>query len=428
MDRQPNFLFFFPDQQRPDWLEFNTQICIHTPNLTKVSKNGVRFTEAVTPSPLCAPARACLASGREYWNCRVPDNLSDLPLDLPTYYRSLRDGGYRVAGVGKFDLHKDTSDPANLDWHLDGSRLLKEWGFTDGIDNEGKLDGSSSYLSAGKPKGPYLKFLSDKGLADVYVQEHKNAPAVLGAYTTQLPDEAYCDNWVAENGKSIIRGFPKDTPWHMVVNFTGPHNPMDVTASMRKTVEDRDLPGPVRNTKHNAEDLIRNRQNYAAMIENIDRLIGEMIEEVAQRSELDNTIIIYSSDHGEMLGDFDRFGKNIWRYASAHVPLIIGGPGIKTGIATDALVDLTDITATILDYAGCEVLPEMYGRSLRPILEGKTDSHRDVVLSGLDGWKMAYDGRYKLVEEEGESPKLFDRRGDPHELHAFVGTFHDLLV
>ena len=122
MGHQPNFLFFLPDQHRPDWLGVNKALPLRTPNLDALAARGVRFTRAYTPSPLCAPARACLASGRAYGACRVFGNRQDYPLDLPTYYQRLRDGGCRVAGVGKFDLHKDLTKP--LFWGLDGSRLL----------------------------------------------------------------------------------------------------------------------------------------------------------------------------------------------------------------------------------------------------------------------------------------------------------------
>ena len=412
---KPNFLFFFPDQQRPDWLGFNTELDVRTPTLARLAKEGVRFEEALTPSPLCAPARACLASGRSYRECRVPGNECDYPLDLPTYYQALRDAGYRVAGVGKFDLHKNTSDFARMDWHLDGSRLLPEWGFTEGVDNEGKIDGSMSYRKAGGPRGPYMKALADRGLADAYVAEHARMRESLGAYTTSLPDDLYCDNWLAENGKRFLRGFPNDQPWHLVVNFTGPHNPMDVTGSMRQRVEGRAFPPPIANDTHAPADLLRNRQNYAAMIENIDRLMGEMIGIVEDRGELERTVIIYSSDHGEMLGDFGLFGKSVWRYASAHIPLVIRAPGARTGAVSKALVDLTDLTATMLDYAGCAPLPEMTGRSLRPVLDAPGRPHRDVVVSALGSWRLAYNGRHKLVLEDGCPPRLFDRETDPHE-------------
>lgn len=134
-----NILFFLPDQHRADWLWTNPGLPLHTPNLQALAAMGVTFTRAYTPSPLCAPARACLASGMDYARCRTPDNRHNYPLDLPTYYQALRDAEYRVAGVGKFDLHKDVSDPARMDWRLDGSRLLEEWGFTKGIDEEVNL-------------------------------------------------------------------------------------------------------------------------------------------------------------------------------------------------------------------------------------------------------------------------------------------------
>lgn len=184
MKNKPNILFFFPDQHRPDWLGVNPALPVRAPNIDRLAENGVRFTHAFCPSPLCAPSRASLASGRSYDRCGVANNTQDYPLGQPTYYQALRDAGYRVAGVGKFDLHK-----ATLDWNLDGSRLLHEWGFTEGIDNEGKNDGKASYRVAGRPKGPYLAFLQKLGLAEGYVKEPGNGRM---AYTTSLSDHAYC--------------------------------------------------------------------------------------------------------------------------------------------------------------------------------------------------------------------------------------------
>ena len=415
MSKSPNLLFFFPDQHRPDWLGFAGSAPVRTPNIDRLASGGVTMTNAFCTSPLCAPSRASVASGKHYGRCGVPGNHDDYPLAQPTYYQALRDAGYRVAGVGKFDLHKDTSDPANLDWHLDGSRLLAEWGFTEGIDNEGKLDGSNSYRVAGGPKGPYLKYLHDRGLADTYVAEHSDAGRHMGAYTTALPDEAYCDNWLSENGLRFLRGFPRGQPWHLVVNFTGPHSPMDVTASMRARWQDVDFPPPHRNEEHDREGLLRNRQNYAAMIENIDRQVGRFIDAVQERGELENTVIVYASDHGEMLGDHGRWGKSTWYHPSSRVPLIAAGPGVAGGRTTEALVSLHDLAATFVDYAGARELPDMDAVSLRDLVEGRAERHREVAVAGLGGWRMVFDGRYKLVLGERESPLLFDLEADPME-------------
>ncbi len=416
MDRAPNLLFLFPDQHRPDWLRCTSpQLALRTPHIDRLAERGVRFTNAVCSSPLCAPSRACLASGRSYDRCGVLGNDVNYPLDQATYYQRLRDAGYRVAGVGKFDLHKGLGDPENLWWELDGSRDLDAWGFTEGIDNEGKFDGSCSYRRLGEPRGPYLAMLQQRGLADAYVEEHTRIKETMGAYTTVLPDDAYCDNWVAHNGMKFLRDFPRDQPWHLVINFTGPHNPMDVTASMRQRWEDVDFPEPHANDEPDREGLLRNRQNYAAMIENIDDHVGRFLDEVERRGELDQTIIVYASDHGEMLGDHGRWGKSTWHQPSSGVPLIVTGPDVRQGAVCDLPVVLHDLTASFLDWGGAVQLPEMEGQTLRPLLEGATSSHRDAVVSGLHEFRIVYDGRYKLVSfRDGESA-LYDLQEDPWE-------------
>jgi len=412
-----NILFLFPDQHRPDWLGDNPDLPLRTPNLDRLMAEGTTLTRAYTPSPVCAPARACLASGMDHDRCRVPNNNFDYPLDLPTYYQSLRDAGYRVAGVGKFDLHKDTSDPSKLDWGLDGSRLLKEWGFTEGIDNEGKIDGSTSYRHHRGPRGPYLAFLHERGLAETYVQEHADSGKHKSAYVTALPEDAYCDNWLSENGLRFLREFPTGQPWHLVVNFTGPHGPMDVTQSMHDAWKGVEFPMPHANEQpgYTPEDHQRNRQHYAAMIENIDRQAGRFIDTVKERGELNRTLIVYSSDHGEMLGDHGRYGKCVHYEPSMRVPLIASGPGVSKGCRNDALVAIQDLAATFIDAAGAAPLPDMAARSLLPLLRGETDRHRDHVVSALGNWRAVVDARYKLVTGIKEAPVLHDLMADPWE-------------
>ncbi len=428
--KQPNFLFFLPDQHRSDWLGVNSELPLRTPNLDSLCASGMRFAKAFSPSPLCAPARACLASGLDYARCRVPSNRENYPLELPTYYQRLRDVGYQVCGVGKFDLHKDLARPrADLDWSLDGSRLLKQWGFTEGIDNEGKLDGSGSYRAAGRAKGPYLNYLDTHNLAEVYANEHEESGKHRDAYVTSLPEHAYCDNWLSENGIRFLRNFSANQPWHLVVNFTGPHNPMDVTQRMHDDWKDVFFPPPVRNeqAEYSPEDHQRNRRHYAAMIENIDRQVGRFLDVVEERGETDNTVVVFASDHGEMLGDHGLWGKSTWYTASSGIPLIVAGSGIRRGITSDALVSLHDLTATFLDYAGARPLPEMDSRSLRGVLEGETDEHRKQIVSALGRWRMVFDGRYKLVLRKDMPGVLYDTQSDPKELHDIAGA-HPAVV
>jgi arylsulfatase len=422
--RKPNFLFFFPDQHRPDWLGCNPALPLRTPNLDRLCANGVRFTNAFTPSPLCSPARACLATGRDYHRCGVRNNRQNTPLSLPTYYQYLRDSGYEVAGVGKFDLHK-----ADHDWGLDGSKMLKEYGFTRGIDNEGKMNAISSYRSRGnRPGGPYMEYLRTRGLdlehADSVEQGRKKHN---GAWVTPLPDDAYCDNWIAGNAERFLSEFPEDQPWHLVVNFAGPHNPFDVTADMHEAWKDVCLPPAYDNDQDDPGVVMARRRHYAAMIENIDKHVGSMIELVKQRGELEHTIIVYASDHGEMLGDHGRWAKSVPYTPSSGVPLIISGPGIQAGVCSDALVSMHDLAATFLDYGRTDPLPDSDAVSLRHVLEGQDEKHRDYVISGLNEWSMIFDGHFKCVIGLEESPMLFDMITDPHELMNLADT-HPKMV
>ena len=423
MAKRPNLLLLIPDQHRADWVA-GGGLPLRTPALQGLAERGVRFERAYCTSPLCAPSRASLASGRHFAHCGVHDNSRNYPLAQPTFYQALRGAGYRVAGVGKFDLHKDTTDPVNAWWELDGSRLLDEWGFTDGIDSEGKLDGSNSYRDAGGPRGPYLKMLHDRGLADRYVREHATRGEYLDAYTTVLPDDAYGDNWVAGNAVQVLDRLPRAVPWFLQVNFLGPHDPFDVTAAMRARWQQVEFPAPHGNEHPDRAGLLRTRQNYAAMIENIDGWCGRLLDAVAARGELDDTVVVYASDHGEMLGDHGRWGKSTWREAAVRIPLVIAAPRGEgaAGASTDALVSLHDLAATFLDYADAAPLPGMDAVSLRPVVDGRRAGHRPVAVAGLADWRMVTDERHKLVVSPAHPPLLFDREADACEDHDLAAA------
>ncbi len=431
--QRPNILLLFPDQWRFDWISANPHLPIRTPNLDRLAKAGTRFTNAVVATPLCAPSRACLASGMAYGKAGVASNGYDYPVGrIKTFYSMLRDGGYHVLGCGKMDLAK-----ASDWWGIDGKWRLSSWGFSDGINNAGKFDQLGGYaLNNDQPADPYLTFLNERGLLQEHLQDFQSRRrGGYGAtYPTPLPDDAYCDNWVARNGLDLLDAAPKNKPWFLQVNWTGPHNPEDITARMESQVRSLGMPTPNGTNQYNAAVNQAIRQNYTAMCENIDRTIGLYLDKVASLGQLDNTIILFSSDHGEMLGDHGRWGKTVPYHPSASVPLTIAGPGIARDTTSAALVDHIDLTATCLDYAGIPVHREMDSRSLRPVLEGRSTVHRDVLFSGLGAWRMAFDGEYKAVtgfnpsrgrnspdwttsspQIQGVAPLVFDLAHDPGE-------------
>lgn len=415
--KRPNILFFFPDQWRFDWMPEAPGLDLRLPNLQALIKRGVRFTQASVSSPLCAPSRACLASGQNYERCGVADNGADFPLQQRTYYQSLREHGYAVLGVGKLDLHKKT-----MDWGLDGSRLTKDWGFTAAIDNEGKHDAIRSGRVS--PKGPYMKYLHEAGLAHAHVEDFERrtgAPSYTNLAPTPLPDSAYCDNWIAENGFKLLRAVPRRQPWHLVLNFTGPHDPMDVTKAMLARHPGRKFPQPLSrqpNATQQYDAATHNgiRERYAAMCENIDRWLGAYTEEIRRRGELDNTLVVFSSDHGEMLGDLGLWGKSKPFDPSVRVPLVAAGPGVAQNRVSQSMVQVHDLAATFLDCSGAKALPQTDARSLRGVLSGKLKSHRSEMRSALKEWKLVSDGRWKLVEGwQGRKETLFDTQANPAE-------------
>lgn len=424
MTTKPNILFFFPDQWRHDWTGLNPDLDIRTPNIERLAATGTTFADVVCPSPLCAPSRACLALGVEYDRCPVKTNQEDLPLDRTTVYNLLRDAGYHTMGCGKFDLHK-----ATYRWGLDGKADLDAWGFEDGIDNEGKIDAFVSDRQGNR--GPYMHYLEQRGLRETHIADNDKRTG-WSTQPTELPEDAYCDNWIGRNGLELIDSAPAGKPWFLQVNFTGPHSPWDVTKEMWDSVRDRNVPPPVHSAEEDDPRAIEIRRNYIAMLENIDRWIGIYLDKLEERGELENTLIVFSSDHGEMLLDYDLWGKITWRHASLNVPLIVAGPNVQGGRMCDAPTELLDMAATFLETAGTDVPQDWDARSLGPILRGKADQVREIVTAGMTrpnkevDWRMAANRDWKLVIDKG-GKRLFDRHNDPEE-HRNVAPDHPEIV
>lgn len=412
--RLPNILFFLPDQHRFDWTGLNPDLPLRTPNLDGLAERGTIFTHALCPSPLCAPSRASLAAGKSYPRCGVANNQDDYPLTQPTFYSILRQAGYHVAGVGKFDLQK-----ARAQHSLDGKAFLQEWGFSDGIDSRGKWDAVNGW--DGQPRDAYMAYLSRRDLAEMHVadMERRRDAHYTETSPTPLPEDAYCDNWVADRGLDLLEHFPIDRPWFLQVNFPGPHDPMDVTEKMHARWADVDFPPAHANDELDAETHTRIRRNYAAMLENIDRHIGRYLDAVTARDEIANTIVVYSSDHGEMLGDHGLWAKTSYYQPSVGVPLIVAGHEVAPNQQYDGPVSLHDLAATFLDYAMLTVPSQLDSKSLRPVLSGRSEAYRPYVISGLitprSTWHLIFDGRHKLVQIEGQAPLLFDLEADPWE-------------
>ncbi len=426
---RPNFLFLLSDQHRPDWLGRNPEIPFPTPNIDRLAERGVDFTQAIVASPVCGPSRSCLASGMEYENCGVEVNRDPYNPQITTYYKHLRDSGFHTMAAGKIDLHKGSAGRT-----LDGRQNMAAWGFSDMQITAGK--GGGYFGNPLGPKEPYYDYLAeqDPPLDRICAEDiaRRSEPREMNWWGMTEPcpldDDHYLDNFTARSGIQMLARAPDDSPWFLIVNFNGPHPPMDITERMERQYRgpDRvidDFPQPHDYSGQFPEGQhIRIRQNYSAMIENIDRWLGIFQDRLRDRGELDNTVVVYSSDHGEMLGDHSRWGKSVPYRASAGVPLVMAGPGIAEGVQSNALVSLMDLAATFIDYADMPVPHEMESISLRPLLDRGGGQHREFARSALKvsrahagRFRMVQDPRYKLVEGFFEAVALYDREKDPNE-------------
>jgi len=433
---RPNFPFLLSDQHRPDWLGRNPEVPVPTPNIDRLAARGVDFNQAIVASPVCGPSRSCLASGMEYENCGVEVNRDAYKPEITTFYKHLRDSGYHTMACGKIDLHKGRAGRT-----LGGRANMEPWGFSDMLITAGK--GGGYFGDSVGPKEPYYAYLAsldppqDRICAEDIAIRSEPRDSNWWGMTEPCPlaDEHYLDNFTARTGLGLLDRAPGESPWFLVVNFNGPHPPMDITARMERQYRGPDrvidgFPQP-----HNysgpfpADQHVQIRQNYSAMIENIDRWLGLYQRHLEERGELDNTVIVYSSDHGEMLGDHDRWGKSVPYQASAGVPLVMAGPGIAEGVRSDSLVSLMDLSATFIDFADLPVPTEMESQSLRALLDQGGGQHREFARSALKAgqahagrFRLVQDHRYKLVEGFFEDTVLYDREADPLEMENIAAA------
>ncbi len=414
---RPNILFILADQHRPDWLCEETP-GLRTPEIDRLAREGTRFTSAICPSPLCAPSRACLATARSYDNQPVRSNADSLPVGTPTFYGGLRDSGYQVLTCGKLDLLKPAQSwgAEGLHRRPDGSAALYDIGFTGGRDSAGKHDAALA-LARGIDE-PFGAFLKAHGLDRLHQDDlaARPSPNYRNTAPSPLPDFAYGDNWIGAQALQLMTGaLGASDPWFLQVNFQGPHEPMDITRLMTDAapwasgMDDGAEDGP-------NDGARKIRSCYGAMIENIDRWVGTFRAVLEDAGALENTLIVYSSDHGEMLGDRGLWAKLHPFQPSLGIPMIFRGPGVTEGQCRGDAVSLIDLGPTFTQLAGAATPPGADGQSLVPALRGQ-DSDGVLRVAGFGTWRAITDGRMKLIVGYDSA-----RIGGPSAPHPFEGA------
>ncbi|MGF1449579.1 MAG: sulfatase [Opitutales bacterium] len=409
----PNILFLFPDQWRGDWIGAEGKVPVRTPNLDALCQRGTRFTQCRSNAPVCIPSRACLAQGVRYHRCGCPNNSYVMDAARPNLFKQLREAGYRTLTSGKCDVHAHREFYSNTGWDAQLGRL----GFSDGIDQRGKLNSAREPFDK---VGAYVAHLRESGWMqahmDDYARRAEAQPTTYNAsFPTPLPRQHYTDDFTGRSALELLRRTPAGAPWYLWVNFPGPHDPWDAPAELLERTRDDVFPEPVNGDAGIDHQAVR--RNYAAMVAGLDDWVGWLIDAVRQRGELDNTLIVFASDHGEMLGDHGRWTKSIWYEPSVRVPCILAGPEVPRGAVDERLVELIDVNATILEAAGLAISQHYDARSVF----GKRREWQHSALhfgpnfKAIPSWDMAFDGRWKAVTRVDDEPLLFDLQNDPEE-------------
>jgi arylsulfatase A-like enzyme len=419
MPQPPNLLFLFPDQWRGDWLGCaGTGIPVQTTTIDRLASFGMRFPNARTNSPLCAPARACLATGEYYPVEGVEGGQDDLPRGSPTFFSLLRNAGYRVATCGKNDLRKHAylrGDEAAEPW-------LAEFGFTDIREHAGKRD--AAVMAIENRADPYVQFLRDNRAIDDYLGDMaerdmlRTRERTVSGAAHRLPRALYTDDFCGRNALALIEAMPLSSPWCLWVNFPGPHEPFDPPNDLLQRYNNVHFPDPIAPDPADPTDHQAVRRAYAAMMTGIDEWIGRILDAVSARGELEQTYVVFSSDHGEMLGDHGKWGKAVAYEGSLRIPLVIAGPGLRANAVSPALAELADIGATLLDAAGIAVPKNFAARSLLPVLQGRIDGakYRSHQFAALGDWQAMILDRYKAVRQADGRVTMYDLATDPGEL------------
>ena len=436
---KPNILFVMTDQQRWDALGC-AQDWMRTPALDRIAAQGVRFTQCITTTPICVPARVTLATGRYPHNNAVWHNVDyTLPADAPTWMRAIRDLGYRTSLFGKTHLHPHRGDLR------DRAHLLNAYG----LDDVNEIGGPRASAHV---QSHMTALWEHKGLLDAYREDYAerfaNKPHVVRP--SALPLEDYADVYVGQQAKRYLESYRRDQPWFCWVSFGGPHEPWDAPDPYASLYRPEEMPPPVprpaedhprpqgwldyhmeRHTPNlepgdgaSPSDAAAMRANYAGNVTLIDEQIGQIVRVIEQRGELNNTVIAFTSDHGEMNGDWDLIYKTVFLDGALRVPLILRTPATAAagGTVSAALAENCDLGPTLVELAGGKLEHRQFAQSLCPALASADAPHRDDALSEFRGefmlmtrdWKMALNG-------DGKSYLLFDRHADPRETRNLAG-------
>lgn len=470
MSTPPNVLWIMADQLRFDYLSCYGHPHLHTPHIDALAKRGVRFTNAYVQSPVCGPSRMSAYTGRYVRSHGSTWNGMPLRVGEPTLGDHLRDVGARAVLVGKTHMTADAEGMAWLGIARDsviGARV-SECGFDlferdDGLHPNSARQNWSAYddylVSHGfGSENPWEDF-ANSGLDDngeklsAWLLKNSRLPA-------NVPEEhsetAYMTNRAMDFMQEAMQG---DTPWMCHLSYIKPHWPYIVPEPYHDMYGSEHIIDPVRANAERAtdhplmaayhqarvcksfsRDHVREHviPAYMGLIKQLDDNLGRLFAWMDEKGLSENTIIAFTSDHGDYMGDHWMGDKDFYHEMAVKVPLIISDPrpqaDVSRGDVQDALVEMIDLAPTFMQALGCPAKPHVIeGRDLTPLLHGQGGFSRNYVISEHDyHWSemaktvnisqadahtiMIFDGRWKYIRCTTFRPVLFDLESDPSEL------------
>lgn len=439
MTARPNILFLFSDQHRGDAMGCAGHAVVQTPNLDRLATEGALFENAYCTTPLCMPSRVSMTTGRFPHNTgNNTNNEGFLHPDTPMVSHAFHDSGYRTAFLGKLHLCQcaHAGSPECAQWCRDA-------GWDDAMPIHGK---AWSCVYEEDQWDEYLRWLSTTGKLDAFRQDYRERsfawkfPGIKGrpagyAAPSPLEPEEHQDGFTTRKACEWLQNVSQDQPWFCWVNWGGPHDPWDAPGRFWRMYDPAAMAPPIADTLEHAPEKLRRHAmkytggiapgqwrrvmaQYYGSISHIDDGIGKILDMLGRRGLLENTIVVYSSDHGEMMFDHQMLTKWVMYEASSKVPLIVRLPGGKTRTVT-APVSLVDLVPTLLDLAGVErkAMPVLHGTSLLPDLHGEVRPERPVFCE-MDKTKMIRQGPWKYsTDPEFDVDQLFNLADDPDELN-----------
>lgn len=439
-----NIILIMTDQHRADYVGWADNNKMATPNLDRIAE-GSAFTRCLTVNPICMPARSAFMTGRYTRQIGALSMSGDLDPSIPTYPRALQQAGYRTAAIGKLHLNQSwpwgTPRGGGLNLQAMQERM-REYGFDHIWEVSGKQLAQKNYcdycdeLAMAGLLEAFRDFVESEGPNTYFASEAKFTGKPWPFAEALYPDIRIGDK-VVEYLQQQLAG-PSDEPFFLLSSFLSPHPPFDPPERFLQLFpEDQTndfihADGEPEMDAATRQRLWRLRRAYRGMIALIDEQVGKILQLLSDHGQLDNTVILFVSDHGEMLGDHARIQKSTHWQQSVNVPCAIRHPDYLNGNRHTCPVEITDLSATILDIAGldpCAALSQPWPafrdripcRSLLPLLRGETDTIRTFAFSEFSNqWSLLQSDRFAYIRfhESDETQELFfDLHHDPMEAH-----------